>query len=241
MHGDNADADALCEGLRPLTGVRGVEIVLAPSFLQVARVAANFADTPVGIAGQNMHHQPQGAYTGEVSPLQLREVATWVILGHSERRQFFADEDDAVHRKLRAALDYGLRPIICMGEALEDREAGRTEATLYRQLHVALSGVPLPSGTVLAYEPIWAIGSGRAADAGQAQDAARFIRGVVADISGAAVAETVRILYGGSVKPGNIAEFAAQPDVDGALVGGASLDPEAFIAITRAIAQSADA
>ena len=124
--------------------------MLAPSFLQVARVGGEFRGHPGGnrrtkYASINL----KAAYTGEVSPLQLREVATWVILGHSERRQFFADEDDAVHRKLRAALDYGLRPIICMGEALEDREAGRTEATLYRQLHVALSGVPLPSGTGL--------------------------------------------------------------------------------------------
>ena len=241
MHGDNAEADALCAGLQPLTEVRGVEIVLAPSFLQIARVAANFWGGPVGIAGQNMHHEPQGAYTGEVSPLQLREVATWVILGHSERRQFFGDDDSAVNRKLLAALEYGLRPIICVGEPLEDREAGRTEATLDRQVHGALSGADIPAGTVLAYEPVWAIGSGRAASGAQAQDAARFIRGVVAEVAGAAVAETVRILYGGSVKPGNIAEFAAQPDVDGALVGGAALNPAAFIAITRAIAQSSGA
>ena len=248
MHLTAAEADRLCEGLRGggnetgLHDIDGVEVVLAPGFLQLALVRERLAGTgfgvigQVGIAGQNMHFAEEGAYTGEVGPGQLAEVADWVILGHSERRQHFCEDDASLNRKIVAALRHGLRPILAVGEREEERRSERTEAVLERQVTGALQGVAIPEGIVIAYEPVWAIGTGQAASGEQAQAAAALIRALLARLAGEERAQSARILYGGSVKADNIAEFVAQPDVDGALVGGASLDAEAFLAITRAIA-----
>ena len=236
MHATNAEADALCEGLRGIDAIAGVEVVLAPAYLQLARVADRFIGSGVGIAGQNMHFEEQGAFTGEVSPRQLAEVADWVIIGHSERRQYFCEDDRSVNAKVRAAQSHGLKPILCVGEQRTEREAERTEAVLRRQLHDGLDGLELPPGFVVAYEPTWAIGTGIPATGEVAQQVSALIRDLLAELQSPEIAETARILYGGSVKAENIAEFVAQPDIDGALVGGASLDAEQFTAITRAIA-----
>ena len=239
MHRTNAEADALSAGLAEIGAIDGVQVVLAPSFLQLGRVRDRFAGTGVGIAGQNMHFADEGAYTGEVSASQLAEVADWVILGHSERRQYFCEDDSSLNRKVVVAMAHGLQPILCVGERLEELEAGRTEAVFTRQVQDGLKDVAIPSGFVIAYEPVWAIGTGVAASAEEAQEAASLIRELVAGLSDAATADAARVLYGGSVKPENVGEYASQADVDGALVGGAALDAESFLAITQAIAASA--
>ncbi len=236
MNGTSAEARALCRGLSGIDQIAGVEVVLSPSFTQLGLVWDFWCGTDVHIAGQNMHTQPSGAFTGEVSPLQLAEVADWVILGHSERRQFFCEDDQTLALKLRAADAHGLTPILCVGESEAERENKRTSAVLTRQVSLALGDDPPPAGLVIAYEPVWAIGTGQAATPEEAQSACELIRSVAADKLGADTADAVRILYGGSVKPDNIADFMAQPDIDGALVGGAALDADAFLAITRAIA-----
>ncbi|MXX81136.1 MAG: triose-phosphate isomerase [Chloroflexi bacterium] len=239
MNGTNAEARALCRGLAGIEAIVGVDVVLSPSFTQLPLVWNFWCGTEVHIAGQNMHTQPSGAYTGEISPAQLAEVADWVILGHSERRQFFCEDDQALALKLRAAEAHRLTPILCVGESQAERENRRTSAVLTRQVSVALGDDPAPTGLVIAYEPVWAIGTGQAATPDEAETACAHIRSVVANKLGAEVADSVRILYGGSVNAGNIADFMSQPDVDGALVGGASLKPDDFLAITRAIAASA--
>ena len=236
MHSTTAEADTLCESLMGLGEIEGVVSVVAPGFLQLARVAECFRGSGVGVAGQNMHSADEGAFTGEVSPKQLAEVADWVILGHSERRQFFCEDETALKRKVEAAFAHGLQPILAVGERAEERQSDRTEAVLRRQLQGALTGVELPARFVVAYEPVWAIGSGTPASGELAQEAAALIRRVLSELQDDALAESTRILYGGSVKANNIAEFAAQPDVDGALVGGAALEADQFMAITRAIA-----
>ena len=239
MNGVNAEARALCQGLDGIDQIVGVEVVLSPTFTQLGLVSEFFQDTSVHIAGQNMHTQPSGAYTGEVSPVQLAELADWVILGHSERRQFFCEDDQALALKLRAADTYGLTPILCVGESEAEQENKRTKAVLSRQISIALGDDPAPTGLVVAYEPVWAIGTGKAATPDEAQSACAHIRSVLTETIGAESAEAVRILYGGSVNAGNASDFMAQPDIDGALVGGAALQADAFLAITRAIAASA--
>jgi triosephosphate isomerase len=188
------------------------------------------------VAAQNMHEQPNGAYTGEVSAPMLQELGVdGVILGHSERRQYFNESDDALARKVLVAVDAGLEPILCVGESLTQREAGETEALLTRQVAADLANVPDDrlARVVIAYEPIWAIGTGRTATTEQAEEAIALIRGLIESRSAEAAA-AIRILYGGSVKPENAEELVSQPDIDGALVGGASLDPEDFAAIVAA-------
>lgn len=236
MHLTRAEAEALCEGLEGIDDIGGVEIVIAPGFLQLETVARAFEGTKVCVAGQNMHSQPQGAFTGEVSPTQLAQLASWVLIGHSERRQYFCEDDEVIQRKLAAAQTHGLAPILCVGESQEERENRRTEAVLSRQIQTALSGQTVSEELVVAYEPVWAIGAGQPATPQQAQAAAAHIRSQLAEAIGQERAEQTRILYGGSVKPDNVADFAREPDVDGALVGGASLDADAFIRITDAIA-----
>ncbi len=238
MNGTNAEARALCRGLAGIDAIEGVDVVLSPTFTQLGLVWDFWCGTDVHIAGQNMHTQPSGAYTGEVSPVQLAEVADWVILGHSERRQFFCEDDQALALKLRTADAHGLTPILCVGESDAERENKRTANVLTRQVSIALGDDSAPAGLVVAYEPVWAIGTGKAANPDEAQSACAHIRSVLSGKLGAEAAVAVRILYGGSVKPDNTADFMAQPDVDGALVGGAALDADAFLAITRAIANS---
>ena len=237
MNLSNDEADALCAGLAGIDEISGVQVVLAPGFLQLGRVASAFQGQRLGVAGQTMHEADSGAFTGEVSPVQLRESADWVILGHSERRQYFAETDAGLHDKVLAALAHGLQPIFCVGEQEEERELNRTEAVLKRQMD-ALQGVDIPLGFVVAYEPVWAIGTGKAASEAEAQEACQYLRQLLVHLAGREVADSCRVLYGGSVKPDNAETLAAQPDIDGALVGGAALDAESFLAITRAIAQT---
>ncbi len=213
------------------------DVVLAPPFTALAAAAQALAGSSIGLAAQNMHGEKEGAFTGEISPVMLKDAGcTYVILGHSERRQFFGETDEGVARKGRAALDHGLTPILCVGESLAERESDRTMEVVERQLERALRGLsPDEAGrAVIAYEPVWAIGTGRVATPEQAQDVHRFIRRQVSGSHGAPVAAAMRILYGGSVKPDNAAGLMAQADIDGALVGGASLDAAGFVSIARA-------
>jgi triosephosphate isomerase (TIM) len=219
-------------------GLEGVDVVVCAPFTALTAAVDWTARTPVRVAAQNMHFEAGGAFTGEVSAGMLTDVGVEaVVLGHSERRQLFGETDEALARKVPAALDAGLLPILCVGESEEQRDAGETESVLASQLEADLAEVePGRLGdVVIAYEPIWAIGTGRTATVEQAQEAVAFVRSKAAEPD-AGAGEAVRILYGGSMKPGNAAELMAQPDVDGGLVGGASLDPADFLAICRAAA-----
>jgi triosephosphate isomerase len=235
MHKTVAEAAGFVDALLPQIAATQSDVVICPSFLALAEVVERSRGSAVRVAAQNMHEAEEGAFTGEVSPTMLVAAdVDAVILGHSERRQLFAETDEGLARKVPAALGAGLEPILCVGESEEARDAGQTEAVLERQLQADL--VAVESGelgrVVVAYEPVWAIGTGRTATPEQAQEAIAFIRDVLRERG--AGAEQVRILYGGSVKPANAAELMAQPDIDGALVGGASLDPAEFAAIVKA-------
>ena len=237
MHTNAEECVALCRAVRErVDGLRGVETAVCPPFPFLEQAKAALAGSSVRLGAQNMHWEGQGAYTGEVSPLMLRGLVDYVIIGHSERRQYFCESDETVNRKLKAALGHGLTPIFCAGETREEREAGRTEEVLSRQVREGLRDVPWTAACVIAYEPVWAIGTGLAATSAQANEAIGYIRGLVADVCGSAIADATRIQYGGSVKADNAAELMAQPEIDGALVGGASLDADAFAAIVRAAA-----
>jgi len=229
-----ADAEQYVAALLPrIAALDGVEIVLCPSFLALQPLVDSTRGSQVAIYAQTMHEADAGAFTGEVSAPMLTEIdVQGVTLGHSERREHFNETDRALKRKVPRALDAGLTPILCVGETEEERERGETERKLRHQVQEGLEKVPaeqLP-GVVVAYEPIWAIGTGRVATPEQAQEAVSFVRALIAGVD-AGAAELVRVLYGGSFKAGNAAELLALPDVDGALVGGASLDPGEFGAI----------
>lgn len=230
-----ADGADLASGVRDRCArFRDVDVVVAPPMALLHAVARRLEDSPIALAAQNCHWADKGAYTGEVSPSQLEDVGcTYVIIGHSERRQLFGETDGGVSRKARALHDEGLTPILCVGETLEEREAGNTLDVVGRQVAeglAALSGDEVAQ-TVLAYEPVWAIGTGKTATPEQAQAVHKSIRALVADRFDKAVAAEVRIQYGGSVKPANARDLLTQPDIDGALVGGASLDAESFFKI----------
>jgi triosephosphate isomerase len=234
MHGLREEARALAravhEGVRNL---HGREVGIAPPFTALTTVAEALAGSTVTLGAQNMHWEERGAFTGEISPLMLRDAGCrFVILGHSERRQYFGEDDASVHRKVRAALAHELTPIVCVGETLSEREAGQTLDVVGRQVRGALLGLQADAirHVVVAYEPVWAIGTGRVATPQQAQEVHCWIRNLLAETFGS-VAEEVRILYGGSVKPENIDELMAEADIDGALVGGASLQAESFVRI----------
>jgi triosephosphate isomerase len=237
MHKTVAEAEAYIAALLPrVAAVDGVEIVVCAPFLALQALVDSARGSQVGIYAQTMHEADQGAFTGEVSAPMLSEIdVQGVILGHSERRQYFGETDRALQLKVPKALAAGLTPILCVGETEEERERGETERKLRHQVREGLEKVPverLPD-VVVAYEPVWAIGTGLTATPEQAQDAIAFVRALVANFDTAA-AEQVRILYGGSVKTEGAAELLALPDVDGALVGGASLDPAGFAAIVEA-------
>ncbi|HXV06093.1 MAG TPA: triose-phosphate isomerase [Solirubrobacterales bacterium] len=236
MHKTAAEAARFVEALLPRVEGAGAEIVICPSFLALREVVEGCRGSAVRVAAQNMHEAEAGAFTGEVSaPMLVEAGADAVVLGHSERRQLFNESDEALARKLPAALAAGLEPILCVGESEEERDAGRTETVLERQLDADLAAIDSAdlARVVVAYEPIWAIGTGRTATPEQAQETIAFVREVLRKQSTEA-ADSVRILYGGSVKPGNAAELLSMPDIDGALVGGASLDPDDFAAIVEA-------
>ena len=235
MHKTVSEALAYAQAFRALVGtLRDVDVVLAPPFTALHALAGALAGSGIGVAGQDLHAEPHGAFTGEISAGMLREAgAGYVIVGHSERRHLFGETDAEAGGKVRAAAGAGLAPILCVGETLAERESNRTFEVLDRQLHAGLAGLAAADAgsLVVAYEPVWAIGTGRNATPEQAQEAHAHVRRRLADLLGENVAGTRRILYGGSVKPGNVAALAAQPDVDGALVGGAGLDAGSFAEI----------
>jgi triosephosphate isomerase len=236
MHGSRASVEALLGDLVSAALPSQVEVAVCPAYIHLAQALGLCAGSAVAVGGQDCSHMQSGAYTGEVSAEMLVDQGClWVILGHSERRQYHAESDDLVAAKLTAAVQAGLSPIVCVGETREQREAGEAEAVVAGQLEGALAGQADLSGLVIAYEPVWAIGTGLTATPEQAQDMHAFIRGRLAGIGGLEQQST-RILYGGSVKAGNAAELFAQPDIDGALVGGASLVAEDFLAIIGAAA-----
>jgi triosephosphate isomerase len=235
MHGTTAEAQALAGGLAARVGaLADRSVVLAPPFTALATVSAAVAGTKIVVAAQNMHWADKGAFTGEVSPGMLLDLGVrHVILGHSERREIFGESDEIVRKKVEAALAHGLTTILCVGETLAERDAGRTLEVVKRQVDAALRGQGAKIGErlVLAYEPVWAIGTGRVATREQAQEVHGEIRGLLRDL--ALPADRIAILYGGSVKPDNVDGLMAEPDIDGALVGGASLEVESFTRIVE--------
>jgi triosephosphate isomerase len=236
------EAVALAVGVAEAVAGLPVETVVCPPTIWLAAVAGALRSrrSSIGVGAQTMAAEERGALTGETSPLMLAGLAGWVILGHSERRQYDGETDERIGRKVASAVAHGLRPIAAIGERIDERRAGETEEVIDRQLRAAVAGLRqiAGSGLAVAYEPVWAIGTGNAASGDDAQAAAAQIRGILGEVDTAG-AEEVAILYGGSVTAANAAEFFSQPDVDGALVGGASLDPDGFAAIVRSAAELA--
>ena len=237
MHKTPGEGAAFLERLGPLVAANQyAQVVVCPPFVDLPAAVAAAQSTNIEVGGQNLFWLPEGAYTGEVSgPMLASAGCRWVIIGHSERRQYFAETDETVFKKIEAAIASGLTPIVCVGERLDERESAQTEAVLGRQFADGLS--PLTPDqfrqVVIAYEPVWAIGTGRTATPAIAAAAHRFLRDQIREKFGAEAASNCRILYGGSVKPDNIRALMAQPEIDGALVGGASLDPESFASIVN--------
>lgn len=237
-----AEARSLVSELIPtLQSIEKVDKAVCPPFTSLLPVAALLEGTDIGLGAQNMYWEPSGAYTGEISPSMLAELCQYVIIGHSERRTFFGETDETVNRKIHAALANGLIPIVCIGETLEENEAGKTEEVIAGQLRKGLVGL-IESGKVsslvIAYEPIWAIGTGRAAtSSGAAAVVGDIIRPALTEIFNSDYAQAIRVLYGGSVKSNNAAEYFREPEIDGALVGGASLKVVEFSEIVRAAEQ----
>jgi len=216
-----------------LDEIANVDKVICPPFISLATVRELIKGSSIKLGAQNLYFEEKGAYTGEISPLMLAELCEFVIIGHSERRQYFKETGEIVNKKVRAALRVKLKPILCIGESLEENEAGRTEAVIAEQLRSSLAGVDFVDGLIIAYEPIWAIGTGRAATGGQANETIGFIRQKIAKLYNKDIAQGMRILYGGSVTADNAAEFVSQPEIDGALVGGASLKADQFLSIVK--------
>ncbi|MDI6774464.1 MAG: triose-phosphate isomerase [Verrucomicrobiota bacterium] len=236
MNKSTADAQALAEEIkRELAQHSETDVVLCPPFTALKTVGDVIADTSIKLGAQNMHAEPEGAYTGEISANMLRDLYCWyVILGHSERRALFGETDEAVNRKVKAALAATLVPIVCVGETLLERDAGQTRDVVRKQVERSLAGLGSElAKVVIAYEPVWAIGTGRVATPDQAQEVHAFIREVLEAISDRATAQCARIQYGGSMKPANAHDLLTQPDIDGGLVGGASLEARLFVEIVR--------
>ncbi|WFB36600.1 triose-phosphate isomerase [Kiritimatiellota bacterium B12222] len=222
---------------RDLDSEAKVDVVLCPPFTAISAVSQAVSGTQIAVGAQNMHYEASGAYTGEISAEMLREqYCRYVILGHSERRQYFGETDESVNKKTVAALAAGLKPIVCVGETLEEREADKIEDVIRTQINGGLAGLSEADfkNIVIAYEPVWAIGTGKTASPEQAQEVHAFIRSLLVELSSQATADTVRIQYGGSMKPGNAAELLSKPDIDGGLIGGAALDATSFIGIVKA-------
>jgi len=213
-----------------------VDIVVCPPFVDLAAAKEALAGSNIALGAQNMHFEESGAYTGEVSPGMLKALGVeYVILGHSERRQYFGETDEGVNKKVKAALKWGLKPIVCVGETLEERESGITSEVVCRQTKLALLGLSAmeAAGVIIAYEPIWAIGTGKTATAEDANETIRAIRGAIREVYGSDTADAIRIQYGGSMKPSNAAELMKMPEIDGGLIGGASLKAEDFAGIVN--------
>ncbi len=234
-----AEASDLANTLRvPLSAIVDVEKVLCPPYIALSAVASSLEGSGIGLGAQNLHWEEKGAFTGEVAPNMIREICNYVIIGHSERRAYFGETDETVNRKVAAAIKHGLTPIVCVGETLDQYEAGLTAEVVQRQIKAGLAGMDSANVAkiVVAYEPVWAIGTGKASSGDNANYVhQKVIRPALGEIFGAEGANAIRILYGGSVTAANAAEFFAYPDIDGALVGGASLKPDEFVAITKAI------
>ena len=238
MNTTAAEAERLVlEMLERLDRIKGVEKVLCPPFVSLVAISMMLQSSSIKLGAQNMYFEAKGAYTGEISPLMLSELCEFVILGHSERRWYFGETDEMVNKKIEAALANKLKPILCVGERLEENEAGKTEEVVNRQVTAALSDIEPVRDLVIAYEPVWAIGTGKAASSKQAAVTIRFIRDVVAKLWNKDIAQDLRILYGGSVTSTNTAEFISHPEIDGALVGGASLKTEEFVGIVEKTAE----
>lgn len=241
MYKTIAEALAFVDAVKePLGKIDGVDKAICASFVSLVPLAEALRGSGIQVGAQNMFWEKEGAFTGEVSPLMLKEICNLVIIGHSERRQHFGETDETVNKKLKAALAYGLNPIVCVGESLEQNQAGETVPFVSGQVRAAFDGITpgQAKGIVVAYEPIWAIGTGLAATP---EDANRIIgevvRATLVDIYGNEIAQQMRIQYGGSIKPANIRELMSQPEIDGGLVGGASLDPYSFIELVRVTAE----
>ncbi len=237
MNKNGPEAVEAAQSLKVLTaGVSDVDVMIAPPFTALAATADALEGSMIALGAQNLHWESEGAFTGEISPGMIRAAGCrYVIIGHSERRQLFGETDQSVNRKVRAALDSNLVPVLCIGETEVEREAQQTFSVLDKQVRLGLEGLSLqtPGDLVVAYEPVWAIGTGKTATRELAQEAHAFIRERLRKLGGDAVAEATRILYGGSVKPDNIAALIGMDDIDGALVGGASLAPETFARIVN--------
>ena len=238
------------EMLDKLDRIERVEKVLCPPFVSLVAVNMMLRGSSIKLGAQNMYFETEGAYTGEISPPMLRELCEFVILGHSERRWYFGETDEIVNKKVKAALVNRLKPILCVGERLAENEAGKTEEVINRQVTAALNGIEplvlsrsserserIVKNLVIAYEPVWAIGTGKAASGKQATATIQFIRDVLAKLWNKSIAQDLRILYGGSVTSANIAEFISHPEIDGVLVGGASLKAEEFVSIVEQTAE----
>jgi triosephosphate isomerase (TIM) len=239
MHKTAAESAALAAEIAAALKARPTthEVVVCPTYVALDRVTTALQGSSVAVGAQDMHWEPQGAFTGKVSGDMLKALGvSYVILGHSEQRAYFHETDETVNRKARKALADGLKPIICVGETLEERESGVTERIVETQLRGAYAGLSTAEAlmTVVAYEPVWAIGTGRTATSAQAQEVHKFIRGLLSSLYGAGAAEAVRIQYGGSMKPENAAELLSQTDVDGGLIGGAALKADSFLGIIHA-------
>jgi triosephosphate isomerase len=232
-----SEATAMVNELKPLVaGTAGVEIVVAPVFTALSRVAEALSGSNVKLSAQDCYWEEEGAFTGEVAPKLLTDAGcSHVIIGHSERRQYFGETDETVNKKAKAATAAGLTAIVCVGETLAERESDRTFTVIETQLKGSLAGftADMLAGVIIAYEPVWAIGTGKTASDAQAQEVHAFIRTLAAKLFGQACADAIRILYGGSVKPDNVKGLMTQPDIDGALVGGASLKADSFAAIAN--------
>ena len=238
MNKTTAEAhDLVSKMLTPLREISNVEKVLCPPFTSIPAVSSLLQGSGIGLGAQNLHWEEKGAFTGEVAPNMVKEFCSYVIIGHSERRTYFGDTDETVNRKLRAALKFDLTPIVCVGETLDQYESGQTAEVVRRQIKFGFADVDSLSASriVVAYEPIWAIGTGKASSGENANYVhGKVIRPALTELFGADKAEAMRILYGGSVTAANASEFFSQSDIDGALVGGASLKPDEFVAITKA-------
>ncbi len=238
MNKTTAEArDLVSKMLAPLREISNVEKVLCPPFTSIPALASMLQGSGIGVGAQNLHWEEKGAFTGEVAPNMVKELCRYVIIGHSERRTYFGETDGTVNRKLKAAINVDLIPIVCVGETLAQYESGQTAEVVRRQIRLCFSGVDSAyvSRTVVAYEPVWAIGTGKASSAENANTVhGKVIRPALAELFGERNAESIRILYGGSVTAANAAEFFSQSDIDGGLIGGASLKPDEFVAITKA-------
>ncbi|MCL0091434.1 triose-phosphate isomerase [Dehalococcoidales bacterium] len=216
-----------------LDEIAQVDKVLCPPFISLALVKELIKGSSIKLGAQNIYFEETGAYTGEISPLMLAELCEFVIIGHSERRKYFNETDEIINKKIQAALKAGLKPILCLGESLEENKAGRTKEVIIKQLRSALAGITHLGGLTIAYEPVWAIGTGKAASGKQSNETIGLIRHNISELYGKKIAQELRILYGGSVSADNIAEFVQQPEIDGALVGGASLKAAEFLSIVK--------